>query len=84
MYYKYSPADQQLNVPIGYPAGNTQIYLLDNFLLPVPEGVEGEMYISGAGIAKGYYGRQDLTAAAFVPNPFNPGALMYRTQDTAV
>ncbi|SKA48732.1 amino acid adenylation domain-containing protein, partial [Chitinophaga eiseniae] len=84
MCYQYNPADDVLNVPIGYPIDNMQLYLLDRYQRAVPAGVEGEVYISGVGIAAGYHGRDDLNAGVFIPNPFCKGAVMYRSYDTAV
>ncbi|MBO3457407.1 non-ribosomal peptide synthetase [Aetokthonos hydrillicola Thurmond2011] len=57
-------------VPIGSPFANTQIYILDPYLQPVPIGVTGEVYIGGAGVAKGYLNRPDLTSEKFISNPF--------------
>lgn len=82
MIYKYSPEHDTANsVPVGVPIHNTQIYLLDQFLEPVPKGVMGEMYIGGDGLATGYWQQQAMTAQKFIENPFIPGARMYKTGD---
>lgn len=71
------------NMPIGKPIPNARMYLLDESLRPVLEGVPGGIYIAGDGLARCYLGRPDLTAAVFIPDPFStvPGARMYRTGD---
>ena len=76
------PGQSLTNVPIGKPVANTQLYIVDAQLAPVPIGVAGELLIGGAGLARGYLHQPELTAAKFIANPFGAGKL-YRTGDLA-
>ncbi|MCI5120721.1 MAG: amino acid adenylation domain-containing protein [Candidatus Electrothrix sp. AUS4] len=72
-------------VPIGFPIANTQLYILDEHLKPVPQGAVGELYIGGVQVARGYLNRLELNAQTFLPDPFsqNINAKLYKTGDLA-
>jgi acyl-coenzyme A synthetase/AMP-(fatty) acid ligase/acyl carrier protein len=88
--WQLPPDAPPARISVGRPIANTQIYILDSNLQPVPIGTEGELFIGGAGVARGYLGRDQLTAERFIQNPFQSSpddtrhsARLYRTGDLA-
>lgn len=81
LYWRCRPQAGDSRVPIGRPISNTQIYILDPLLQPVPIGVTGEIHIGGAGLALGYLNRPELTAEKFILSPHIPSIRLYRTGD---
>ncbi len=94
-YNKYGPTEatissnihlvsgQERTIPVGRPLSNTQVYILDEQLQLLPIGVDGELCIAGAGLARGYLNNPALTAEKFIAHPFSPGEKIYRTGDVA-
>jgi|GEM_PF-5720047 len=84
LYEIQSSAIEELNtIPIGKPFNNRTVYILDNNLVPLPIGRIGELYVGGAGIARGYLNQRELTEEKFIPNPFKTGNRLYKTGDLA-
>ena len=82
----YAVSEEEIattTVPIGYPLPNTEVYLLDRQLKPVPIGVPGEIYLGGKGLARGYYNQPELTKERFIPHPFQRNSRLYQTGDLA-
>ncbi|QHE89012.1 amino acid adenylation domain-containing protein [Hydrogenophaga sp. BPS33] len=82
----YWPADAQDRsspLPIGFPVWNTRLYVLDARMRTQPPGVSGDLYLGGVQLARGYLGRDDLTAERFLPDPHRPGERLYKTGDLA-
>jgi amino acid adenylation domain-containing protein len=77
------PVELDTLITIGHPLANTEAYILDAQLQPVPIGVPGELHIGGAGVAKGYLNRPELTAEKFIPHPFAATERLYKTGDLA-
>ena len=80
--HRFDPmTDREHAVPIGVPVANARLYILDSHMKMLPPGAVGELYISGSGVAEGYLNRQELNLKYFLPDPFEEGAVMYRTGD---
>lgn len=80
--YQVSKSDESRDsIPIGKPLSNLKVYILDDNLELLPIGLEGKIYVSGIGLARGYINQPELTKQKFLPNPFVPGQLMYETGD---
>ena len=84
MIYTYNQSEPYVTVPIGKAIPNMEVYVLDSSLVPVADGVVGELYISGSGLAKGYFSRTDLTDEKFINHPFKVNSKLYKTGDLAI
>ena len=82
-FWEAGPTDQSDPLPIGWPVWNTRLYVLDTAMRPLPPGVPGQLFLGGVQLARGYIGRDDLTAERFLPDPFRPGRV-YATGDIAM
>ena len=82
-FWACQPNSNEKIVPIGRPIANTQIYILDKHLQPIPIGVSGELHIGGVGLARGYLNKPELTQQKFISSPFEPGKYLYKTGDLA-
>lgn len=81
VYSTFKDLNDTRKINIGKPIFNTQIYILDKHMNPVPIGVQGEIYIGGDGLARGYYRKEELTNKKFIANPFNSKEIIYQTGD---
>ena len=81
VFSSFTDVTNQKEINIGKPLGNTQMYILDTNLNPVPIGVAGELYIAGDGVGKGYLNREDITKERYLKNPFKQNSIMYKTGD---
>ena len=82
-YWSADVYDKTTPVPIGFPVWNMRMYVLDARMQPLPAGVSGDLYLGGVQLARGYLGRNDLTAERFLPDPYRQGERIYKTGDLA-